>query len=90
MTANCYGFDSPSIVCLQYVKVHVSVPIYKYMLLCEAKATLAENCKSIAYIKHDFIHGNPNSLCVVAPYMEVPKSIETRSKFSMHADKGRG
>ena len=22
--------------------------------------------------------------------MEVPKSIETRSKFSMHADKGRG
>ena len=22
--------------------------------------------------------------------IEVPKSIETRSKFSMHADKGRG
>ena len=22
--------------------------------------------------------------------MEVPKSIETRSKFSMHAEKGRG
>ena len=22
--------------------------------------------------------------------MEVPESIETRSKFSMHADKGRG
>ena len=22
--------------------------------------------------------------------MEVPKSIETRSKFSMHGDKGRG